>query len=107
MSFPESDWKRLRGVKEVALERFCERVLGECQEVLQDDRVSAHERYVPLFRLTRDRDQDLAGAFDDHRRSTALLRLIAMRKLGVVSDEEMEGFSTKTRESVENAMTIL
>lgn len=104
MSIPESDWKRFKDVKAAALERFCERVLQECKEVIEDRGHSAHERYVQLFRLIRERDKELAAAFDYHSRSKVLMQLIAMRQLGVVKDEELEGFSLETRDSVEGVV---
>lgn len=101
MSIPESDWKRFKDVKAVALERFCERVLHECEEVVEDRGLSAHDRYLKLFRLMRERDRELAAAFDHHSRSKAVMQLIAMRRLGVVTAEELQEFSSETRDTVE------
>jgi hypothetical protein len=42
--FPESDWKAFRELQQVALERFCERVLEEVQTILRDGSRSHHER---------------------------------------------------------------
>jgi hypothetical protein len=106
MDFPERDWKHLRKVHRLALERYCERVLQECATILNDPGRTAHERYLELFRVTRERDEELAGAFDDMRRSRAHARLVAMCRLGVVTDEEMEGFTPETRGIVERALSI-
>ena len=97
----ERDWKILREVSRLALERFCERVLQECASVTADHSRTAHERYLKLFRLIEKRDREVARAFNDLRRSTAIQRLIAMHHLGVVTEEEMERFSLQTRETVE------
>jgi hypothetical protein len=101
MSIPEADWRALRKLEKVALERFCERVLQECASILGDTGRTAHERYLALYDLTRDRDRELSRAFDDLRRSTAVLRLMAMRDLGVITDEELEAFSPETRRGSE------
>lgn len=106
MDFPERDWKHLRKVHRLALERYCERVLQECAAILSDSGSTAHERYLKLYRITRERDRELAEAFDDMRRSRATVRLVAMRQLGVVTDEEMEGFTPETRGIVERALSI-
>ncbi len=45
-SFPESDWKIFRELREVALERFCKRVLEELELLWQDASGSYHERYL-------------------------------------------------------------
>lgn len=61
----------------------------------------ARARYLKLFKLVDERDDELSAAFDDLRRSTAIFRLMHMRHLGVVTDEEMEGFTPDTRRSSE------
>jgi ABC-type branched-subunit amino acid transport system ATPase component len=106
MDFPERDWKHLRVVHRAALERYCERVLKECEAVLANASRTAHQRYLDLFELTRDRDRELAYAFDDMRRSRALERLMAMQALGVVTDEEMAGFSEETKEEVAHILEL-
>jgi hypothetical protein len=100
MSFTEREWKALRRIEPVALDRYCTRVLEECASLLEHAEGTAHERYHELFRLLKKRDRELAEAFDDMRRSRAVARLAAMRRLGVVSDEEMEAFSPATRDTI-------
>jgi hypothetical protein len=60
-----------------------------------------HERFLELYKLLQDRNYDVARAFDDMRRSRAKDRLLAMRSLGIVTDENMAAFSDETRDSVE------
>lgn len=97
MSLPEHDWRVLRSLHLIALDRYCARVLDECAAVLRDDQTSNHERYLRTFRLLKDRDERIAAAFDDLRRSNAVNRLAAMSNLGVVTDEELARFSPATR----------
>ena len=97
--FSERDWKHLRMVHEAALERFCSRVIQQCRDVLDDANLTAHERYLRLFRLLRERDGELASAFDDMRRSRAIQILATMIRLDVVTTEELEQFSVGVRES--------
>ena len=78
MPFAERDWKHLQRVHDVALDRFCTRVLDDAVAVIHDAGMSSHERYLQLFNLLLDRNEAMATAFDDMRRSTALQRLIAM-----------------------------
>jgi hypothetical protein len=86
-------------VHEAALERFCSRVIQQCRDVLDDANLTAHERYLRLFRLLRERDEELASAFDDMRRSRAIQILATMIRLDVVTTEELEQFSVGVRES--------
>jgi hypothetical protein len=94
----EADWKRLRRLHPVALHRFCGRVLEEVQQLLADQGKTNHERYLALYRLLQERDEELAGAFNDMRRSRAHLRLLRMHALGLLTEEEVEQFSPETRE---------
>lgn len=53
-----------------------------------------------MYRLVRERDEELAAAFDGLRRSTAVVQLAHMRRLGLVTDEEFAGFGPETRAAV-------
>jgi hypothetical protein len=97
---PEPDWKVFRTVRAAALDRYCARVLDECAAVIQDTSTTNHERYLRLFRMLRERDDDLAFAFNDFRRSTAIIQLARIHALGAVTDEELGHFSPGTRELV-------
>ena len=97
MVMPEADWKTLQEIKATALDRFCRRVLDECRAVCDDDSASAEERYRKLYDLIRKRDEELADAFDDIRRSTAIIRLATMHKHNLVTPEELAHFSNDTR----------
>ena len=99
MSLPEHDWRHLKSVHSAALDRYCARILDEATEVIRGADSSPHERYLRLFRLVQERNDSVAAAFDDLRRSTAIQRLAAMISLNVVSDAELSAFSLSTRES--------
>ena len=58
----ESDWKLFRRFHEIALERFCERVLKEVRSTAVNDGDSYHARYLEVFALIRDRDKAIASA---------------------------------------------
>ncbi|HEV3051957.1 MAG TPA: hypothetical protein VGX50_16735 [Longimicrobium sp.] len=97
--FPEADWKVLRSVKDAALNRLCERILDECRGVMDDPNGTAHERYLRLFKLIQDRDEDIEHAFNDMRRSRAVQRISWIKFLDLLTDEEWERFSPQTRET--------
>ena len=100
MHISEADWKRLRRLKEVALERLCTRILEESQRIIEREQPS-HERFLALYRHLQDRNHDMAVAFDDLRRSQAVHRLASMCSLGLVTDEELQAFSPETRQRIE------
>lgn len=99
--YPERDWKAFRELREVALERFCERVLAGVEAYRLDRRRSSHERYLALYRWLGERNEEMAAAFDDPKRSQMLRQLIAIRQLDLLTDEELGRFTLETRELIE------
>ena len=102
----ESDWKIFRELRVVALERFCQRVLEEVERVGADSSKTYHQRYIAIYRYTRERDKDLAFAFNDPRRSAAILQLARIQFHELLTAEELSRFSDETRKSVETILEI-
>ena len=100
--FPESDWKIFRELREVALERFCKRVLEELGPLRLDSSRSHHERYLEVFRLLQNRDEELAHAFNDPRRSKMIVQLAAIYAYGLLEPDELTRFRPHTRGTVES-----
>ena len=96
---PEKDWKLLRQLAPVALERFCGRALREATAIAQAPGKTSHERYLELYRLMKEQDRDLASAFNDDRRSTALHKLARIYSLRLLTEDEFSAFSEETRET--------
>jgi hypothetical protein len=96
----EPDWKVLRELKPIALDRFCQRVLDEIARVASDASKTSHERYLAVYQLMERRDRELATAFNGLRRSTALLQLMSIQSHGLLTADEMSRFSAETREVV-------
>jgi hypothetical protein len=94
----ESDWKLFRQLRVIALDRFCQRVLGEIGNIASDAGKSSHERYLAIFRLLNERDREMADAFNDPRRSVALIQLRLIRSLSLLTEEEMAQFRQETRD---------
>lgn len=103
--FPEPDWKVLRQLHPIALERFCDRVLDEAQDILSNPAPTALERYRALDSLLDRRDRGLAQAFDDLRRSTAFLRLLSLRSRSLLTDDEFSRFSPETQARITSALS--
>jgi hypothetical protein len=97
----ESDWKVFRKLREVALERYCERVLKDVRRTVDAPNSTYHERYLKLWELLRTRDKTIAVAFDDSRRSQVIIQLANMIAEDLLSDAEINQFSEDTRERLE------
>jgi hypothetical protein len=95
-----SDWKLFRALRQVALERFCERTLHQIAALSAASQRTSHERYLDVCRRIDERDNELAQAVNDMRRSRMLVQPVAMRALRLVEDHELARFSDQTQETV-------
>jgi len=100
MHIAEADWKIFKKVRAKALDRFSQRVLDEFRAICNDTSMTAHERYLKLYKHIHTRDREMAGMFDDYRRSTALLCLALMRKHEPVEDNDLSPFSRQTPDAI-------
>jgi hypothetical protein len=96
---PESDWKRWRKLSRDLLERFSSETLAGVNS-LCEGKGSAHQRYLELWEYLRDRDQTLSAIFDDQRRSTAFFQIARASEEGLLTAEELEGFTAETQEVI-------
>jgi hypothetical protein len=100
-SISEPDWKLFRRLQPIALDRFCQRVLAEINRVAEDADKSNHERYLTIFNLIKHRDKELSDAFDNPRRSSAVQQLACILLHGLLTADEISGFSAETRRTVQ------
>jgi hypothetical protein len=61
---------------------------------------------LTIFKLLKRRDQELADAIDNPRRSTAMLQLARLKLLDLLTEEEWARFSPQARETVEFLMNL-
>jgi hypothetical protein len=97
----ESDWKKFKQIKELALEKYCSLVLSECNEVVLNEQQHSHERYLYLYNLLQNRNEHMALMFDGHSRSNAWLQLIAIRREGLAEEALVEDLSEDFREKTD------
>lgn len=103
---PESDWRHFKDIHAKVLERYCCRILEEVAAVTRSTDSTAHDRYLKLYKLIEERDKQIAGAFNDFRRSTAVMQLGIMRRMKLLTDEELGCFSEQTQRSVEGIASL-
>ncbi|MBL8246022.1 MAG: hypothetical protein JNL89_17630 [Rhodanobacteraceae bacterium] len=96
----EADWKHLRNLKPVVLDRLCARILNQVAQASRAPGKTNHERYLAVFRLIQRRDREIGDAFNDMRRSTAFRSILAIHRLGLFTAEEFAGFSDVVRAHV-------
>jgi len=98
--FPERDWKLLRELKPVTLERLCEQILRRAADIATKPGGTNHQRYIKMWELIQEQNQEVAIAFDDHRRSTAFLKILQIHRRGLFTEEEFARFSEETQKHV-------
>ncbi|MDB5394692.1 MAG: hypothetical protein JWM91_2198 [Rhodospirillales bacterium] len=87
-SIPEWDWKKIRDLKPVLLDRFCQRILREIDHKAAEVTLSHHQRYLDIWEIMRNQDRELAKMFNGLRRSVAILCIWHTRRLALMTDEE-------------------
>ena len=102
----ESDWKLFRRVHEIALERFSKQVIEEINDATSNCTQDYHKRYLEIFNLIMDRNDEMARAFDDMRRSKAYILLANIKGSQLLKDEEFLEFSSETRKAAESILEI-
>ena len=94
----ESDWKIFKQIKEKAIERFCEIVLSEFRECMDDESTHIHNRYLLNYKLVQNRNKKMSLLFDGHSRSTAWLQLLAIRGEGLADEDLLSKLTDEFRE---------
>lgn len=97
----ERDWKVFRELRQIALERLCDKILAEAKVEMERPQKSAHEKYLSLYKLIDKRDDEIAHGFNDLRRSTALMQIGIIHSMGLFTAEELRRFSPETIQILE------
>jgi len=99
-NIPEKDWKKMRAMKDTVLNIACERILEKVKRVIENKENDNHKAYLKLWKIMRSEDDEIAIMFDDLKRSTARIKLVAWKRNNLISDEDLKEFSEETQEYV-------
>ena len=94
---PERDWKYMKKVQEGLLATLCEQINAQAIDILKSEGNSERERYGRLYRHVQDSDDIVADCFDDWRRSTLLMKLVALQRYGLLTSDHMQHLSEETQ----------
>jgi len=97
----ESDWKIFKQIKERAIDLFCNQALEEFEEVMQNEKETAYDRYLILYNLIQERDKHMQLLFDGHSRSRVPLQLHAMRGKDLAEESLIDQLSEELRQSTD------
>jgi hypothetical protein len=100
-AIPETDWKQLRALKTRALNDACARILDAVAQIVQNRDGREHEAYLALWELLQTQDDMIASLFDDFKRSTALYKLAAWQRQGLITESDLVLFTEETQATVQ------
>ena len=100
--FSEREWKILRRLKPLALERLTRRILDGAQEIIASaEEGKSYDAYIKLYEYIQEQDAIVADCFDDWRRANAIFFLVHWRRHGLITDEEFQAFPPGLRDTVD------
>jgi DNA-directed RNA polymerase subunit F len=99
-TFPEADWKTLRYKKEELLRGASTRALDHVKRIVAFQQSEPHKIYLELWRVLQAEDDMIARMFNDMRRSNARLKLYEMVRNNLLTPEELEAFTSETRNRI-------
>ena len=104
--FPEKDWKKVRTLKDAALNVACERIFQKVERLMESRGAESYKYYLKLFDLIREQDKEISLMFDDLNRGTAIFKLSVWKRNGILSDENFREFSEETQARIESFCEI-
>lgn len=103
---PEKDWKKLRSLKEAALNIACERIFSKISSVIEDRGSGSYKYYLKLLKIMRAEDKEISLMFDDLKRSTAIFKLAMWKRNGILSGEDFQKFTAETQKHIDSICNI-
>ncbi|MFK0574134.1 hypothetical protein [Endozoicomonas sp.] len=96
-TIPERDWKVVKKLHPILLQRYCQQVFQDVHALTEDDECDYHEAYQELYDLVHDRNKAMRELFDGLTRSKATLMVLAWKNYGLITDDEFEMFNEETQ----------
>jgi hypothetical protein len=57
---------------------MCEQILRRVAGIATETGLTNHQRYLKMWEMMQDQNEEVALAFDDHHRSTAFLKIFTV-----------------------------
>lgn len=95
---PERDWKYLRSIQQDLLNTYCQAANQQVISLLHAEGKSPHECWLDAIECMKQSRRDAEDLFDDWRRSTIGLKVLYLRRKGLLTSEQINRLSSETRE---------
>ncbi len=105
-AIPERDWKKLRSLKDTALNIACERIFHKINKVIGSRGSESHRSYLKLWKIMKEEDKEISLMFDDLKRSTAIFKLAMWKKNEILSNEDFEELTEETQKRINTLCNI-
>jgi protein-tyrosine phosphatase len=102
----ESDWKKFRNSLDKWRERYLKRKNDEIQAILEDNNLSATEKFWDIVEFQKNESKILRNCLDGYSRSKMTLHMALMKRYEMISQEDIEEFSEELQEFLKNIERI-
>ncbi|NQU12172.1 hypothetical protein HQ590_15365 [bacterium] len=96
-SIPERDWKYLQRICPAMLDALCGLINSKAIEILGNQQLSQHDRYLQLYRHLEVADRVVGECFNDWRRSNIWLTIRLLYHRGVLTTEQVSHLTDETK----------
>ncbi len=96
----EADWKHMRAICDDLRERLCGLINAKAKAIIEEQGTSEYKKYLALYHYIQEADGRVARCFDDWRRSTILVRMIAINREKLFTPEEFAGLTESVRGTI-------
>lgn len=97
---PETDWKKLRAMQDEKIDMACGRILAATEAIVNQRQGNEHQAYLKLWDEVDKGNEMIAELFDNMTRSKAIFKLMAWKREGFLSDDELALFSEQTQQKL-------
>jgi hypothetical protein len=99
----ESDWKIFKLIKENAIEQYCQRCLSEYSDIINDNAMQPHNKYLYLYKTVQNNDKKMDFIFGDNTsRSKAVLQLLMIRSENLADPGLVAQLSEELQDRTDN-----
>lgn len=94
---PERDWKVVRKLHPVMLQRYCQQVFQKVEALTpKGDACDFHKAYLELRSLLKIGDKQMRELFNDLSRSNAIMMVMTWMSHELITDDELAMLSEET-----------
>ena len=99
-SVPEKDWKLFRQLEPLLLAKACESIFIKVEEIAHNRVDKEHQSYLSLYDLIKQEDAKIAETFNNPTRNNVILKIVALKRFDILTDEQLQQFSDETQATV-------